>query len=674
MVLITAAICKYVGAAGYAYYVQKSVHLHPKRQTFLSILSSTDLNTISMSDIIRLLPDSVANQIAAGEVIQRPASVVKELVENAVDAGATTIDIVLKDAGRTLIQVIDNGTGMSATDARLAFERHSTSKIKEASDLFGLRTMGFRGEALASIAAIAQLDVRTMLHGESLGTRLAIAGSRVESQTPEVCAPGTNMMVKNLFYNVPARRKFLKKDSVELSNIVHEFERLALVNPDVELSLTHNDSLLHRLGKVPLKQRIGDLFGRQVENQLIPVETSTSIVKISGFIGHPSNARKRNALQYFFVNGRNMRHPYFHKAVMTCYEPLITTEVQPNYFLAFEVDPATIDVNIHPTKNEIKFENEQQIWQILVAAIKEALGRFNIGPALEFNLADSPEIPAMGTGHHVSAPSAGAGASSYNPFRESSSVGRSGDYAWMRDSDMRETKGWDTLYAAPSEGYADLMDDDEAVLKSDIVPQLELDGINDKSGMASMANLQAGGKYLVSYTREGLTIVDQHRAHLKVLYEEYLSRISDGGFPTQTLMFPASVELDASRSIILDSIIDSVESIGFRLKSCGNGLWEIEGIPSVLKEADGSEALTDMLQQVVDGTAGGDDVTAESLTQILALSLARCSAIGHGQVLSIEETEHLLASLFALCDPQYTPDGKKIILTIPFDEIDKRLS
>ena len=629
-----------------------------------------------MSDIIRLLPDSVANQIAAGEVIQRPASVVKELVENAVDAGATSIEIVLKDAGRTLIQVIDDGTGMSATDARLAFERHSTSKIKEAADLFSLHTMGFRGEALASIAAIAQLDVRTMQHGESLGTRLVIAGSKVESQTPEVCRPGTNMMVKNLFFNVPARRKFLKKDSVELSNIVHEFERLALVNPGIELSLTHNDTLLHRLGKVPLKQRIGDLFGRQVENQLIPVETSTSIVKISGFIGHPSNARKRNALQYFFVNGRNMRHPYFHKAVMTCYEPLISPEVQPNYFLSFEVEPATIDVNIHPTKNEIKFEYEQQIWQILVAAVKEALGRFNIGPALEFNLADSPEIPAMGTGKHIAMPSAGAGASSYNPFRETPSVagGGGGSFDWMRDSAKRETKGWETLYS-PASASSDISELDFEINGGDTAGQLEFDGIGgDKPAMASTANLQAAGKYVISYNREWLTIVDQHRAHIKVLYENYMSRISEGEFPTQTLMFPATVKLDASQSIVLDSIIDSVEPLGFRLKSCGDGLWEIHGIPPVLKDTDGSEALLDIIQQVMDGTTEDDEASSESLTHILALSLARCAAIRYGQILSVEETEHLLASLFALCDPQYTPDGKKIILTIPYDEIETRLT
>ena len=348
-----------------------------------------------MNDIIRQLPDSVANQIAAGEVIQRPASVIKELVENSIDAGADSVTIILKDAGRTLIQVIDNGSGMSDTDARMAFERHATSKISRADDLFTLNTMGFRGEALASIAAIAQVELRTMRRGETLGTRIVINGSRVESQEPEAGVPGSNMMVKNLFFNVPARRKFLKKDSVELSNIMREFERLALVNIGVDFTLISNDVTLHSLRRASLKQRIADLFGRSLDKQIVPLDTDTSIVRINGFIGLPENARKRNALQYLMVNGRNMRHPYFHKAIMQCYERLITADVQPNYFINLTVDPETIDVNIHPTKSEIKFENEQAIWQILTAAVRESLGRFNAAPAIDFDVDEAPEIPGV---------------------------------------------------------------------------------------------------------------------------------------------------------------------------------------------------------------------------------------------------------------------------------------
>ena len=403
-----------------------------------------------MSDVIKLLPDSVANQIAAGEVIQRPASVIKELVENAVDAGSRSIKIILRDAGKTLIQVIDDGCGMSDTDARLAFERHATSKIRQATDLFDLRTMGFRGEALPSVAAVAQVELRTMKSGETIGTHLEISGSKFEGQQPEACAQGTNIMVKNLFFNVPARRKFLKRDSVELSHIIHEFERLALVNPSLEFLLVHNDVTLHQLLPGSLKQRIAGLFGKSLEKQLIPVETSTPLVKVSGFVSLPENARKRNPLQYFFVNGRNMRHPYFHKAVLTCYEDLISADAQPNYFLNFEVDPQTIDVNIHPTKNEIKFENEQPIWQILAAAVKESLGRFNVGPAIDFDAQDAPDIPVF---KPDAAAEHGDVTDVYNPFagsrrgKASALNGSPADTSgnWRRSA-SRATSDWDKLY------------------------------------------------------------------------------------------------------------------------------------------------------------------------------------------------------------------------------------
>ena len=346
-----------------------------------------------MSDVIKLLPDSVANQIAAGEVIQRPASVIKELVENSIDAHADNITIILKDAGKTLIQVIDNGDGMSDTDARLAFERHSTSKIREAADLFSLHTMGFRGEALASIAAVSQLELRTTKKGNEMGTHICISGSKCESQEADVCPVGCNFMVKNLFFNVPARRKFLKAPKIELSNIVKEFERLALVNPTVEFTMYHNDSIMYKLQAGNIKQRILQLFGNKMEEQLIPISIDTTLVRIEGFVSKPEDARKRNFIQYFFVNGRYMRHPYFHKAVLSSYEQLITESMQPNYFLYFSVDPETIDVNIHPTKTEIKFENEFPIWQILTAAIKESLGRFSTVPSIDFDTDDAPEIP-----------------------------------------------------------------------------------------------------------------------------------------------------------------------------------------------------------------------------------------------------------------------------------------
>ena len=368
-----------------------------------------------MSDIIHLLPDSVANQIAAGEVIQRPASVVKELVENAIDAGATSIHVIIKDAGRTLIQIIDNGKGMSMTDARMAFERHATSKIRKASDLFALRTMGFRGEALASIAAIAQVELRTRREEDEVGCRLLINGSEVEAHEPCMTAVGSNFQIKNIFFNVPARRKFLKSNTTELNNIVTEFERIALVNPSVSFTLSHNDNEIINLHASMLKQRIVSLFkDKKLNQQLLPVEVKTSLINISGYICRPEDAKKKNFLQYFFVNDRYMRHPYFHKAVMQCYEKLIPQIGMPKYFLYFSVDPANIDVNIHPTKTEIKFENESHIWQIISAAIKEALGKFSAVPSIDFDMDDAPEIPV----HNIDRVHTPQSGNFYNPFQQ----------------------------------------------------------------------------------------------------------------------------------------------------------------------------------------------------------------------------------------------------------------
>ncbi len=625
-----------------------------------------------MSDVIKLLPDSVANQIAAGEVIQRPASVIKELVENAVDAGATDIKIILKDAGRTLIQVVDNGCGMSMTDARLAFERHATSKISQASDLFSLHTMGFRGEALASIAAIAQIDLRTMRRGDSIGTRLQISGSKVESQQPEACAQGCNMMVKNLFFNVPARRKFLKKDSVELSNIIHEFERLALVNTGVEFTLLHNDVTLHQLLAGSLKQRIVDLFGKSLDKQLIPVETDTSIVRVSGFVGLPENARKRNALQYFFVNGRNMRHSYFHKAVMQCYDKLIPADEQPNYFLNFTVDPETIDVNIHPTKNEIKFENEQSIWQILVAAIKESLGKFNAVPSIDFDAEDVPDIPAfnpdVNANHEVELDN------SYNPFKSSVSSRHSADTSWRR-SIGEATRDWEKLYDDFKNNQVEsfpeirgsilnnmtVMPDDEA----EPSPVLDLP-VDDTVATA----IQLKNKYILSPAKSGLMVIDQHRAHVRILYDRYIELAKLGSLNTQRIIFPEIVKLTASQNVIMESICDDVNSLGFDLSYLGDNSWSINGLPSVLDAVNPSELMMQMIESV---TETGEDISS-GLHEKIALSMARAAAIKSGQSLSMADIEHLLSDLFKLSTPNYTPDGKIVVSIIPFDEIGNRFA
>ncbi|HBN62971.1 MULTISPECIES: DNA mismatch repair endonuclease MutL [Duncaniella] len=636
-----------------------------------------------MSDIIRLLPDSVANQIAAGEVIQRPASVIKELVENSIDAGATSVTIILKDAGRTLIQVIDNGCGMSDTDARLAFERHATSKIRKADDLFSLSTMGFRGEALASIAAIAQVDLRTMLKGETIGTRLVINGSKVESQEPEACAQGSNLMVKNLFFNVPARRKFLKKDSVELSNIMREFERLALVNIGVDFTLISNDVTLHSLRRASLKQRIADLFGRSLDKQIVPLDTDTSIVRINGFIGLPENARKRNALQYLMVNGRNMRHPYFHKAIMQCYERLITADVQPNYFINLTVDPETIDVNIHPTKSEIKFENEQAIWQILTAAVRESLGRFNAAPAIDFDVDEAPEIPVFSP--DIDADHEVILEEGYNPFsqpahatRSSSLSGMGSSVSGLGTSESRKISSLSVNHAHTSERFQDWeklyddfvkkRDDGYASMVESKVNRSESELELDNEAPVS-ATLQLKNSYILTPSRDGLMIIDQHRAHKRILYDSYLAKVKERDMVCQNTMFPEIVELSPAQNAVLADIAPSLEDLGFAISPLGDNSWSITGIPSMLGGANPRDLLLGMIESV---TETGEEL-ASSLQERIALSMARSSAIKRGQVLSATEMDKLISDLFRLSTPARTPDGKTVFTIVNIEDISKML-
>ncbi len=627
-----------------------------------------------MSDVIRLLPDSVANQIAAGEVIQRPASVIKELVENSIDAGASSITIILKDAGRTLIQVIDNGCGMSDTDARMAFERHATSKIAKADDLFSLCTMGFRGEALASIAAIAQVDLRTMRKDDTIGTRLIINGSKVESQQPEACAPGSNMMVKNLFFNTPARRKFLKKDSVELSNIMREFERLALVNIGVDFTLISNDVTLHSLRRSSLKGRIVDLFGKSLDKQIIPVETDTSIVRIYGFIGLPENARKRNPLQYLMVNGRNMRHPYFHKAILQCYERLIPSDEQPNYFINLTVDPDTIDVNIHPTKNEIKFENEQGIWQILSAAVRESLGRYNAAPAIDFDVEDAPDIPVFSP-RPEAVPDLEID-TRYNPFDVNESESASGSSSGSSSSsssrlvsrmadDTSRYRDWEKLY----DDFVKKRDDTPPSFQ--ITPEIEQaqngsllpDGA-EEIGVRN-STLQLKNSYILSQSREGLMVIDQHRAHKLILYEEYIAKVRDKGFVSQSTLFPEIVELSPSQNAILTGLSDSLEELGFRLAPLGDNTWSVSGVPSVLTGVSARDTLLAMIESV---TESGED-PGSRLHEQIALSMARSGAIKRGTPLSSNEMDRLISDLFRLPAPGLSPEGKPVFAIIRLDDI-----
>ena len=605
-----------------------------------------------MSDVIKLLPDSVANQIAAGEVIQRPASVVKELVENAVDAGATEISVIIKDAGRTLIQVVDNGCGMSATDARLAFERHSTSKIRKADDLFELHTMGFRGEALASICAVSQVDLRTMRRDDNCGTRLIINGSKVESQQPEACLPGSNMMVRNLFFNVPARRKFLKKDSVEMANIIHEFERLALVNPDVELSLIHNDLTLHKLPAASLRKRIIDLFGKSLDQQLIPVETDTDLVKLSGFIVRPEHCRKRGALQYLFVNGRNMRHPYFHKAIMQCYEGLIPAEEMPNYFINFQVDPQTIDVNIHPTKNEIKFEDEQAIRQILYAAVKETIGRYNTAPQIDFQTLTEeqrPDIPALNLGDSEPrpqhAPSASTGG--YNPFNQPSSV-----------------KNWEELYKKFEADRSEALRQAE----SERAEASTLNGLEDVEPAETDATmLSIGNRYVALTETRGMRIIDLRRAHQTVLFARFMNTTSAPA--SQRLLFPETAHLEPSETPLMDELEPRLAAMGFDLAALGGGDWAINAVPAGTDGCNPAEMLIQTVREVAADSRGDSLPLAERA----AAAMAVAASFRPTRRMNPAEIQGLIADLMSLSLPGFSPKGKPVFTVISEQDLAKLL-
>lgn len=612
-----------------------------------------------MGDIIQLLPDSVANQIAAGEVIQRPASVIKELIENAIDAGASQIDVFLKDAGRTLIQVIDNGKGMSCTDARMAFERHATSKIRKADDLFALHTMGFRGEALASIAAIAQVELRTRRPEDETGTYLCLSGCKVESQEAVSCPQGCNFLVKNLFFNVPARRKFLKSNQTEMNNILTEFERIALVNPQIRFSLHHNDVLVLLLDPSSVRQRIVALFGKGLNQQLLPIEVQTSLVSVSGFVGKPDSARARNPLQYFFVNGRYMRHPYFHKAVMQSYDQLIPVGKMPNYFLYLEVEPSTIDVNIHPTKTEIKFENEQPIWQIIFAAVKESLGKFNAVPSIDFDMEDAPEIPTLRKGMEVKPPQVSYNPS-YNPFKSTSAPKRQ-HFDWAK-----LYEGFETNREKPERLAATAIPDSPQIQEQTEPQQMQIESVENIN--TGYQHLQVKGKYILTSVKSGVMLIDQHRAHVRILFDRYIKQISSRQGVPQRLLFPEIVHLPASQAVVLESIMEDISFLGFDLSDMGNFSYAVNAIPEGSEGAD----VNAMIQQMIEtATQKGLDVKND-MHKAIALSLAESTAIPYGQVLSEADMELIIDTLFASAEPGLTPDGKPTLSLLGNEEIAKR--
>ena len=591
-----------------------------------------------MSDIIQLLPDSVANQIAAGEVIQRPASVIKELVENAVDAEAKNIHVQVVDAGRTSIQVIDDGKGMSETDARLAFERHATSKIQKAEDLFALHTMGFRGEALASIAAVAQVELQTRLEGEEIGTLVSVSGSKIIGQEPVSCPVGSNFKVENLFFNVPARRKFLKGNVTELNHIMTAFERIALVNPEIHFTLHHNGAELMNLKVGSLRQRITDVVGKQAGQDLLPVDVDTVMCHVYGFVGKPESAKKKAGTDYFFVNGRFMRHPYFHKAVMTAYDRLVPEGTQVPYFLYFDVRPEDIDVNIHPTKTEIKFENEQAVWQILTAAVRDAIGKFCEVPQIEFDTVGKPEFPIFNPSfENIQTPKVSYNPD-YNPFKKK-------DYG----STTKVPSEWQTLYEGPDE--------------SSLVPSSSL--IDEKSPV----HYQYKGRYVMTAVKSGLMIIDQHRADIRILYERYLEQQKTKVVRSQKVLFPETIQFSASDAQVLTSMMPTLSEMGFDVSDLGGNTFAVNGVPSDIEGVDPVQLLRRMVSDTIE--KGREAV--DEMNSAIALSLARSAAIPYGQVLSNEEMECLVNELFACSNVNYTPDGKSVLAILPQADIEHLL-
>ena len=595
-------------------------------------------------DIIRLLPDSVANQIAAGEVIQRPASCLKELVENSLDAGADRVQVIVRDAGRTLLQVIDNGSGMSTTDARLAFERHATSKIREAKDLYSLRTMGFRGEALASICAVAQVEMQTRRAEDETGTLLEIHGSDVIRQEVCSCPVGTNIKVSNLFFNVPVRRKFLKTDQTELRNLLNEFYRIVLVYPKVAFTFVHNDEILLEMPAQSEKQRIESIFGNPSRNSytagLVEIRTETELVNIHGLVVKPESVT-RKAEQYFFVNGRYMRHPYFLKAVQTAYAGMLSNDYQPSFFIYFDIDPESIDVNIHPTKTEIKFADEQTIFQILMASVREALGKFTLAPQIDFDTRGSIDIP-MPSEHETSMPQVTVDPN-YNPFHSRNTYSPS----------QPAPRQWESLYTG-------LKPETNVIYPNATEINLQIE--------ESFSVWQYADRYILTATEGGLLLINQHRAHVVILFREWMEQMSETQGAMQQLLFPEVVELQPDEMLLMAQILPDLKTIGFDLEQLSPNSYSILSVPARLTDQSPQPILQHILSQVRERNAS----TQVEWREQIALSLAESAAIPYGRSLSPEEMKDLVSRLLRLPTYLRTPDGKTVLTRLSDDEINQR--
>ena len=604
-----------------------------------------------MSDIIQLLPDYVANQIAAGEVIQRPASAVKELLENAIDAKATEIKLIIKDAGRTLIQVIDNGIGMSPTDARLAFERHATSKIRVADDLFHLHTKGFRGEALASIAAVAKVELTTAQEGEEIGTELVIEGNKIISQQPSVVNKGTSIAMKNLFFNVPARRKFLKADSVEFRHILDEFHRVVLAHPDIHFYLYNNATELYNLPVASLRKRIVQVFGSKLDERLVPVEEKTDILNIYGFICK-SSFKKNKSLQYLIVNQRFIKSPYLHNAIKNAYEGLLKENEQPEYFLYLELSPELIDINIHPTKTEIKFENDHIIYALVRSAVKHSLGQFQVFPSIDFELSQENEVPYSYKDKEAKLPTYQVD-SNFNPFQMDfdSQAPKQEKYTSSKSFDYKKhSPSWENLYT----GIPSKVNEFQQIKEEPSMPNL-LDSLSIEASKQTILYFQK--KYLITYLKEKVLIINATRAHQRILYERFTKNIRTGISVSEQLLFPLEFEFSPTE----------VETAGFLFETEGNKV-RVLGLPTLVKESQALEILKDLIADNM------EDIPEENFSQedILAKNLAKTLSIRSGQSLSSEEQEQLIADLFSCKECNFSPFGKKIFTELSINEIDSK--
>lgn len=610
-----------------------------------------------MPDVIQLLPDSVANQIAAGEVVQRPASAVKELLENAIDAKSTDVRLIIKNAGKTLIQVIDNGIGMSATDARLSLERHATSKIKKVEDLFALRTMGFRGEAVPSMAAVSQMEIKTRTKNTDLGSHLILEGSKVISQEVCQCPKGTNILIKNLFFNIPARRNFLKSNPVEIKHIIEEFNRVAMINPSVALSMTSDGNEIYRLPKGNFKQRIVNIYGAKYDQRLVPVEETTDIVAVSGFVGKPEFAKKTRGEQYFFVNDRFIKSAYLNHAIQAAFEELLPNDQFPSYFLRMEIEPSKIDINIHPTKTEIKFEEERAIYAIIRTAVRQALGKYNIAPSLDFDQEQSFDVPILKAGQEIKIPSIQVNPE-FNPFESSSNKTSSSNSSYTPNYQKEKIDpNWDKVYTG-----------NHTVQQEHTIPEQQ--SIVDDDEVFTKKALQLHQKYILTHIKSGFILVHQRRAHERILIDSLTAEMNSENPASQQLLFPEDLALSSEDSAIVLSLLDELNAMGFDIRSFGKNHFIIHGIPTESISQNATSLIEKLLEEFKQNLSELKNSPKENVIR----SLAQSMSIARQQQMTEKEMNNLIDELFSCEMPYRLPDGKKIIISYSLDDLDQQFN